>query len=184
MAVHSIFHVGFVVRDLDASIRFYTEGLGLRLRHRQTQDNDYTRSLVGYPDAKLRVAQFQLPLGEPPASGHILELVEYVTPEGGPVDLERNTIGAGHLAFLVDDIEDMAVSLAALGATPLSAPNEITEGVNKGGKAVYLHDPDGVMLELLQPATMPANMPANTAATMPANTAAATPANTAARAAR
>ena len=84
MAVHSIFHVGFVVRDLDASIRFYTEGLGLRLRLQQTQDNDYTRSLVGYHDASLRVAQFLLPEGEPPASGHILELVEYVAPEGGP----------------------------------------------------------------------------------------------------
>ena len=154
MAVHSVFHVGFVVRDLDASIRFYTEGLGLRFRLQQTQDNDYTRALVGYPDAKLRVAQFLLPEGDPPASGHILELVEYMTPEGGPVDLERNTIGAGHLAFLVDDIENMTASLTALGATPLSEPNDITAGVNKGGKALYLHDPDGVMLELLQPASM------------------------------
>jgi catechol 2,3-dioxygenase-like lactoylglutathione lyase family enzyme len=154
MAIHSIFHVGFVVRDLDASIRFYTEGLGLRLRHRQTQDNDYTRSLVGYPDANLKVAQFLLPDGEPPASGHILELIEYVTPEGGPVDLERNTIGAGHLAFLVDDIDRMTADLTALGARPLSEPNEIAAGINQGGKAVYLHDPDGVMLELLQPARL------------------------------
>jgi lactoylglutathione lyase len=152
MAVRSVFHVGFVVRDLDASIAFYTEGLGLRLRHRQTQDNDYTRSLVGYEDACLRIAQFQLPEGDPPPSGHILELVEYQVPKGSPADLERNTIGAGHLAFLVDDIEAMTAKLAALGATPLSAPNEITEGINKGGKAVYLHDPDGATLELLQPA--------------------------------
>jgi lactoylglutathione lyase len=152
MAVRSVFHVGFVVRDLDASIAFYTSGLGLRLRHRQTQDNDYTRSLVGYQNACLRIAQFQLPEGEPPASGHVLELIEYQAPEGGPADLERNTIAAGHLAFLVDDIETMLATLAALGATPLSAPSEITEGINKGGKAVYLHDPDGVMLELLQPA--------------------------------
>ena len=162
MAIHSIFHVGFVVRDLDASIRFYTEGLGLRLRHRQTQDNDYTRSLVGYPDANLKVAQFLLPDGEPPASGHILELITaglsnltyVVTPEGGPVDLERNTIGAGHLAFLVDDIDRMTADLTALGARPLSEPNEIAAGINQGGKAVYLHDPDGVMLELLQPARL------------------------------
>jgi lactoylglutathione lyase len=151
MTVRSVFHVGFVVRDLDASIRFYTAGLGLRLRHRQTQDNDYTRSLVGYADASLRIAQFQLPEGEPPESGHILELVEYVAPEGGPADPERNTIGAGHLAFLVDDIETMTATLAALGATPLSLPNEITAGINKGGQAVYLHDPDGITLELLQP---------------------------------
>jgi lactoylglutathione lyase len=154
MAVRSIFHVGFVVRDLDASVRFYADGLGLVLRLRQEQDNAYTRSLVGYPDANLRVAQFLLPEGDPPASGHVLELIEYLTPEGGPADRERNTIGAGHLAFLVDDIEKMLARLAELGATPLSEPNEITAGVNKGGRAVYLHDPDGVTLELLQPAAL------------------------------
>jgi catechol 2,3-dioxygenase-like lactoylglutathione lyase family enzyme len=156
MGVRSIFHVGFVVRDLDASIRFYTDGLGLRLRHQQTQDNDYTRCLVGYPDASLRIAQFQLPEGEPPESGHILELIEYLTPEGSPADLERNTTGAGHLAFVVDDIDAMTTSLATLGARPLSQPNEITAGINKGGRAVYLHDPDGITLELVQPASVPA----------------------------
>jgi catechol 2,3-dioxygenase-like lactoylglutathione lyase family enzyme len=151
MAVRSIFHTGFVVRDLDVSVRFYADGLGLRLRHRQTQDNDYTRSLVGYTDACLRIAQFQLPDGAPPPSGHVLELVEYQAPKGGPADRERNTIGAGHLAFLVDDIEAMTARLTALGATPLSPPAQITEGINRGGSAVYLYDPDGVMLELLQP---------------------------------
>jgi catechol 2,3-dioxygenase-like lactoylglutathione lyase family enzyme len=155
MAVRSIFHVGFVVRDLDASIRFYTEGLGLRVRHQQVQDNDYTRRLVGYEDAFLRIAQFQLPAGDPPPSGHVLELVEYTKPSGGPSDAERNTLGAGHLAFLVDDIEGMVAKLTALGATPLSEPNRITAGINKGGQALYLRDPDGVMLELLQPAGIP-----------------------------
>lgn len=152
MAIRSIFHVGFVVRDLDASIAFYTDGLGLRLRHRQIQDNDYTRALVGYENARLRIAQLQLPEGDPPPSGHVLELIEYEEPQGGPADPERNTMGAGHLAFLVDDIEAMTAKLAALGAAPLGAPCEITEGINKGGKAVYLHDPDGATLELLQPA--------------------------------
>jgi catechol 2,3-dioxygenase-like lactoylglutathione lyase family enzyme len=152
VAVRSIFHVGFVVRDLEASIRFYTEGLGLRLRHQQVQDNDYTRRLVGYEDACLRIAQFQLPAGDPPPSGHVLELIEYQRPRSGPSDPERNTLGAGHLAFLVDDIEGMAAKLTALGAVPLSEPNQITAGINKGGRALYLRDPDGVMLELLQPA--------------------------------
>lgn len=155
MAVRSVFHVGFVVRDLDVSIRFYADGLGLRLRHRQTQDNDYTRSLVGYEDACLRIAQFQLPGADPPPSGHILELIEYQAPKGGPADRERNTIGAGHLAFLVDDIEAMTDRLAGLGAKPLNPPAQITEGINKGGWAVYLHDPDGVSLELLQPRAVP-----------------------------
>jgi lactoylglutathione lyase len=149
--VRSIFHVGFVVRDLDASIRFYCDGLGLVLRHRQLQHNAYTATLVGYHDAALEVAQFRFAAGEPPRSGHILELVSYERPPGGPADRERNTIGVGHLAFLVDDIFEYVDRLKAMGAEFVSEPVHITEGINTGGWTVYLRDPDGVNLELVQP---------------------------------
>jgi catechol 2,3-dioxygenase-like lactoylglutathione lyase family enzyme len=150
LPVRSIFHVGFVVRDLDASIRFYCEGLGLVLRHRQLQHNAYTASLVGYPDAALEIAQLRLSDAEPPPSGHILELICYERPPSGPVDLERSTIGAGHLAFVVDDIFETAERLCSFGARLINEPIHITEGINTGGRAVYLYDPDGVCLELQQ----------------------------------
>src|ERR1022692_2937092 len=75
LSVRSIFHVGFVVSDLDASLRFYCEGLGLELRHRQLQNNAYTSSLVGYPDATLEVAQLRFSDAAPPPSGHVIELI-------------------------------------------------------------------------------------------------------------
>ena len=71
MPVRSIFHVGFVVSDLDSSLRFYCDGLGLVLRHRQLQHNAYTSSLVGYPDAVLEIAQLRFADVEPPPSGHV-----------------------------------------------------------------------------------------------------------------
>jgi len=152
LPARSVFHVGFVVRDLDVSLRFYCEGLGLVLRHRQLQHNAYTGSLVGYPDAALEIAQLRLSDVEPPPSGHVLELICYERPPSGLVDLERSTIGAGHLAFVVDDIFETAERLRSLGARLINEPVRITEGINAGGWAVYLHDPDGVCLELLQPA--------------------------------
>src|ERR1022692_5270011 len=75
LPARSIFHVGFVVSDLDASLRFYCEGLGLELRHRQLQNNAYTSSLVGYPDATLEVAQLRFSDAAPPPSGHVIELI-------------------------------------------------------------------------------------------------------------
>lgn len=150
MPVRSVFHVGFVVRDLDASLRFYCQGLGLVLRHRQRQRNAYTATLVGYPDVDLEVAQLRLSEGEPPPSGHVLELICYERPPSGPADAERSTLGAGHLAFVVDDIFDMARRLGALGARFVNEPVRITEGINAGGWAAYLYDPDGVTLELVQ----------------------------------
>jgi len=152
LPVRSIFHVGFVVRDLDASLRFYCEGLGLVLRHRQRQHNTYTASLVGYADATLEIAQLRFADAEPPPSGHVLELICYERPPSGPVDLERSTIGAGHLAFVVDDVFETSARLASFGARLINEPVQITEGINKGGWDIYLQDPDGVTLELLQPA--------------------------------
>jgi lactoylglutathione lyase len=151
MAVHAVWHTGFSVRDLDRSVVFYTEGLGLELVHRQEQDNPYTHALVGYPDASLRIAQLRIPGVVPAPSGHVLELIEYVRPRGDSVEVQHNRIAAGHLAFEVDDIDEHVTRLVAYGAELVSDPVEITAGINKGGKALYLHDPDGVTLELLQP---------------------------------
>jgi catechol 2,3-dioxygenase-like lactoylglutathione lyase family enzyme len=152
LPVRSIFHVGFVVRDLDSSLRFYCEGLGLVMRHRQVQHNAYTASLVGYRDAAIEIAQLRLSDVEPPPSGHVLELICYEQPPSDEADPERSTLGAGHLAFVVDDIFETAERLRSLGARLINEPVQITEGINVGGWAVYLHDPDGVTLELLQPA--------------------------------
>jgi len=152
LSVRSIFHVGFVVSDLDASLRFYCEGLGLELRHRQLQNNAYTSSLVGYPDAVLEIAQLRFPDAEPPPSGHVIELISYERPASAPADLERSTLGAGHLAFIVDDVFEMSERLRSFGARMINEPIQITEGINKGGWDIYLHDPDGVTLELLRPA--------------------------------
>ncbi len=149
--VRSIFHTGFVVSDLDASLRFYCEGLGLVLRHRQQQRNAYTAALVGYPDAAIEIAQLKLAEGDPPPSGHVLELIAYERPPSAAADRERSTLGSGHLAFVVEDIFAMAERLEGLGARLVNPPVRITEGINAGGFAAYLHDPDGVALELLQP---------------------------------
>ncbi len=151
MPVRSVFHVGFVVSDLDASLRFYCDGLGLVLRHRQLQRNAYTSSLVGYPDAVLEIAQLRFAEGDPPPSGHVIELISYQTPPSAPADLERSTLAAGHLAFVVDDVSETSERLRSFGAKLINEPIQITEGINKGGWDIYLQDPDGITLELLQP---------------------------------
>ena len=114
--------------------------------------NAYTSSLVGYPDAVLEIAQLRFADAEPPPSGHVIELICYESPPSAPADLERSTLAAGHLAFIVDDVFETSARLASFGARLINEPVQITEGINKGGWDIYLHDPDGVTLELLQPA--------------------------------
>jgi lactoylglutathione lyase len=145
-------HFSFTVSSIERSVAWYTEVLGLELVHRQRQENPYTEKLVGIPGAVLEVAQFRIPDVSPGHSTHMLELVEYESPCG---EVERgpatNEVGAAHLAFLVDDLPERYERMVAAGVAFRNPPVEITEGANRGGMAAYLHDPDGITLELLQP---------------------------------
>ncbi|HET6297550.1 MAG TPA: VOC family protein [Kribbella sp.] len=149
--IGGIWHTGLHVADLDRSIAFYRDVLGLSLVHTQEQANAYTRSLVGYQDAHLRVAQFAVPGNRPGVSSHDVELVEYVAPRGEPVDPARHRAGSAHLAFVVTDLDAEYERLVAAGVRFVSPPNRIDAGVNAGGAACYLLDPDDITLELVQP---------------------------------
>jgi lactoylglutathione lyase len=148
-------HFSFTVSDIERSIAFYRDVLGMELVHRQQQANPYTSKLVGYKDADLRVAQFRV-AGAPVArSGHMLELIEYVHPRGVKLDTRTLNTGAAHLAFEVDDIHAEYQRMSALGVRFRSEPVAIEAGINKGGYSVYLLDPDDITLEIIQPPPVP-----------------------------
>ncbi|MEU1300700.1 VOC family protein [Streptomyces shenzhenensis] len=151
MAVLGMLHVGLTVSDLDRAVDWYCRVLGLREVHRQTGDNDYTRTLVGVPGAALRVAQLALP-GQGPGwpSSHTVELIEYIREPGGHIASRPNDVGASHLAFVVDDIEAVCARVISSGAALRNPPVTVTAGINRGGRACYLHDPDGHTLELME----------------------------------
>ena len=143
-----VFHFSFTVSDLDRSVAFYRDLLGLELVHTQEQDNAYTRRLVGFPGAVLRVAQLAVP-GQPRGiSTHDLELVEYVRPEGVRREGRINDPGAAHLAFTITDAWAAYGRLTGAAVRFVSPPNAITGGVNVGGYACYFYE---IVLELLQP---------------------------------
>jgi catechol 2,3-dioxygenase-like lactoylglutathione lyase family enzyme len=151
----AVWHFSFTVADIERSVIFYRDVLGLELVHRQEQANEYTRKFVGYPDAHLKVAQFRI-LGVPPArSGHMLELVEYVAPRGEHIDTRTKNPGTAHLAFEVDDIHSEHARMSALGVRFRSDPVAIEAGINRGGYTVYFLDPDDITLEIIQPPARP-----------------------------
>lgn len=159
MATESVWHIGITVSDMDRAIRFYSECFGMQLRHRQIQDNPYSRQLVGYPDGSFEVAQLVFTGADAPPSGHVLELVHYFRPVEEQLEVGNAQPGAMHIAFHTDDIFETVERLLARGARLTSEPQQITAGINTGGYAVYLRDPDNVPLELVQPPARPAVEP-------------------------
>jgi catechol 2,3-dioxygenase-like lactoylglutathione lyase family enzyme len=81
----------------------------------------------------------------------MLELVEYVRPEGATIELPTTTVGVAHLALMVTDVHARHARMVEQGVVFRNPPVRIEEGANEGGFSCYFHDPDGITLELLQP---------------------------------
>lgn len=137
-------HAGIQVADAERSIRFY-ERLGLTLAARWTNARPYLQELVGYPGVSLDVAVMAIP-----GSEAVFEILEYRGVEGDPVDPATANPGTGHVCFLVEDLDGLYEVLREQGVEFVSAPQVPDVGPNLGGRVVYLKDPDGIRVELLQ----------------------------------
>jgi lactoylglutathione lyase len=153
MQVGAVYHTGFTVSDIERSIAFYRDVLGLRLVRRQTGTAPYLGTITGFAGVRLEVALLQ-----PPDGGSMLELLQYVSHPAPATDRATNRPGNGHLCFEVDDIQAACTELKRRGVTLVSEPTEITAGSHAGGFGVYLRDPDGFTIELYEgPPAQPAS---------------------------
>lgn len=139
-------HTGLTVRDLDRSLAFYRDLLGMEVVFEQEKRGGYLAAIVGYEAAHVRMAHLAFPGG-----GHRIELFEYVQPEPRGKPGEPRDVGISHVCLVVDDLDSVHGRLRAAGVEFYSAPVPVSSGANAGGAAVYLRDPDGITLELFQP---------------------------------
>ncbi len=151
VTVAGMWHAAWTVDNLERALEFYVGLLGMEVVHQQVQDNDYTRTLVGIPNAKLRAALLKFPDQEAGLSGHVIELNEYIQPRGPKQDTSPCNLCAAHFAFYTSDLHALHERLSKRGVTFVNPPVAIAQGINKGGFACYLKDFDGFTLEFLQP---------------------------------
>lgn len=144
-AVTGSVHTGFQVADLDRSVDFYVGLLGLELRSRHVTDAPYIGELVGYPGVELNVAFVGIP-----GSEHWLELLEYRNVNREAVDPANANPGTAHICLTVTDLRGLHARLEQAGVEFVSGPVMPTAGINQGRLALYMKDPDGIRVELLQ----------------------------------
>jgi catechol 2,3-dioxygenase-like lactoylglutathione lyase family enzyme len=139
------------VSDIERSVAFYRDVLGMRLVRRQTGTAPYLATITGFEGVRLEIA-----LLEPAGGGGLLELLQYASHPAPPTDRATNRPGNGHVCFKVDDVRAACAELRRRGVTLISEATEITAGAHAGGWGVYLRDPDGFTVELYQgPAVSP-----------------------------
>lgn len=144
-SVTGFFHGGITVGDMDASISFYRDGLGLDLVFDRILDADYLRTVLDLPLSSIRAVYFSLP------GGGGVELLEYRGVERMSAAARPCDPGSGHLCLYVDNIDELCEHVHGMGYRSRSgAPVDITSGPNAGARSIYLMDPDGYFVELFQ----------------------------------
>jgi catechol 2,3-dioxygenase-like lactoylglutathione lyase family enzyme len=138
-------HVGFAVTDMERSLTFYRDLLGLEIVWERIFEEEYVRQLVGYPTLRLRTVFLRLPGTET-----CLELLEYQQVPRQHVDMHRANPGNAHLCIGVEDLDLVYEKLKAVGVDFVTPPVVSTAGNFKGSKTIYLHDPDGISMQLME----------------------------------
>ncbi len=144
-AVTGFFHAGITVRDMDASLAFYRDGLGLAEQFDRLLDADYLRTVLALDFSAIRAVYLEIP------GGGIVELLEYQGIERLTAASRPSDFGAGHVCLYVEDIDAMVDRLRERGGTSRSPRVvDITSGPNQGSRSIYMLDPDGYAVELFE----------------------------------
>lgn len=128
MSNNRVLHTMLRVGDLDKSIEFYTNVMGMNLlRKSENAEYKYTLAFVGYGDE---------------SQGAVIEL----TYNWGVEEYDLGK-GFGHIAIGVDDIYATCDAIKAVGGNVTREPGPV-----KGGTThiAFVKDPDGYMIELIQ----------------------------------
>ncbi|MBF6209523.1 VOC family protein [Nocardia puris] len=130
-------NVGITVRDLDATIAFFTD-LGLTVAARATVSGEWADTAVGLDGNHAHIAILQTPDGQ----GR-LELFEYIHPDAiEPEPVRPNEIGMHRVAFSVDDIDEALAIAARHGCHPLRGVATYEDVY----KLTYLRGPSGILV--------------------------------------
>ena len=143
--IQGIHHTCITVSDLEGSIAFYRDLLGLELvmTEESERSGDDRSKALGVARAKVKLAILR-------AGDAQVELIEYVTAKGRPYDRHNNDTGAMHIAFQVADIDAVYQRMVDQGVRFTSPPTTIPAGPMAGWRWTYFFDPDGVSLEIIQ----------------------------------
>ena len=140
--VKSFLHVGVGVKDLEESVRFYTEVMEMEEEFRTHNEGEKISRIVGVENADLDVCILA-------KNNSRVELLAYknADPDTGQSHIKQDAIGLTHLAFEVDDVDREYERIKGLGYQ-FNAPPMVAR--ENGPKITYFKGPDNVIIEIYE----------------------------------
>ena len=139
----AIRHFGMVVRDIEASLHFYRDLLGLKIQRDILEEGEFIDTILKLKDVQVRTVKMASDNGET-----LVELLEYGSHKGNKIEnYQIFDLGASHIAFTVENVEAEYHRLLSEGITFTCLPRVSPD---KKAKVTFCFDPDGVPVELVE----------------------------------
>jgi catechol 2,3-dioxygenase-like lactoylglutathione lyase family enzyme len=157
-------HMGITVSDIEASYRFYSEVVGMRVWDQeaelgthnpnrkesasQTSEVTFVLSqseafdqLTDNPGSALKYVNLVMP------NGFVLQLIEYLEAGGAALELDHNRPGSPHLSIFVADAQAKFDEIQKRPDVEAVSP---VVAIQPQMHSFYVRDPDGLPVEFLQ----------------------------------
>lgn len=141
--VDGLTHVGITVSDLERSIKFYEKNFGFKMVRRAEFDEAFfaaAPTLYGLTNTTCPVAVMAAP------DGVQIELFQF-TPQMNKEYIPWNRVGITHIALVTDNVLNMCEQLHKNNVEFCMDPLQRDDG----GYWVFMRDPDGNMIEVMEP---------------------------------
>ena len=148
MEATGVTHIGICVRDMDRSLAFYRDALGMTVLGDRATDPSEGGRLHNYKHKRITRRWVSLSYGEGASPTLTLTSHPDEQPDGQPILLDQ--VGITHFSFAVKDVKGLAEELTAKGFE-LGGP--IEDFTNEKGeiRSIYVRDPDGILVKFNTP---------------------------------
>ena len=139
--IKEVRHVGIVVNNMENSLNFYRDLLGLKIVRDMDERGNHLDNMLSLDNVEVRTVKLSVQ-----DNITLIELLEFKSHNDNQV---RNfyTIGASHVAFTVENIEKLYQNLSVKNVEFNAPPQKSPDGLVK---VTFCKDPDGTPIELVE----------------------------------
>lgn len=139
--VKGVRHTGIICKDIEKSLQFYRDFLGLEVIQDFWDDSEYINEITGMEGANVHMIKLKVD------DGTVVELLDYVTHPTELIEQQVYNAGACHIAFQVHNLENAYFELMEKGVRFLSKPVLSSERI---AKVCFCLDPNNTRIELVE----------------------------------
>lgn len=137
-------HTDFITPSVERSVAFWTTVMGFRADPIGERSEPWLERFIGVKGARMRLVHLY---------GHDshIEFIEFVSAEGEPIRPAANQPGAAHVCFKVTGLDALRQEILDAGGELQGEISQITEGIATGWRGLFMRDPHGILIELVEP---------------------------------